>query len=320
MTVDFQSRVRGAVLGAAVGDAMGAPTEFLRSFAAIHAKYPPGGVTKYERYWDREGKRFAPYTDDTQMAELVMRALLFGRDNDADLDRTMRYLAKLFVVWAYHPQGGHRAPGNACLFGSRMLSAGTPWYEGGAEDAGGCGSVMRAYPFGILFAEDEARAVDWAVQHSKLTHRAPIAFAACAAMAVGMVRSLRDACVEETVRAMSDAARAHDAGTADMIDRAYREAVEGVPPEVTLERLLGWAAHEAIAASVYIFARHPQDFRAAILEAANTPGDSDSLGTLVGALLGARLGVDAIPEEWIRDLERNDELAALADQASSRAK
>jgi ADP-ribosylglycohydrolase len=73
-----------------------------------------------------------------------------------------------------------------------------------------------------------------------------------------------------------------------------------------------WAAHEAIAAAVYVFARHPDDPRAAILEGANTPGDSDSIATLTGALAGARTGLDALPADWVRDIERSDELLALA--------
>ena len=44
---------------------------------------------------------------------------------------------------------------------------------------------MRAYPFGLVFADDPARAEAWSIAHSKLTHRDPIALAACAAMAVG---------------------------------------------------------------------------------------------------------------------------------------
>ena len=100
--------------------------------------------------------------------------------------------------------------------------------------------------------------------------------------------------------------------TAEMMALAFHEARAGVDPEVTLTRLEGWAAHEAIAAAVYLFARHPDDPRAGILEAANTPGDSDSLATLLGALVGARGGIASLPAEWVRDVERAEELSALA--------
>src|SRR5439155_17604489 len=73
-----------------------------------------------------------------------------------------------------------------------------------------------------------------------------------------------------------------------------------------------WAAHEAIAAAVYLFTRHPDDPRTAILEGANTPGDSDSIATLAGSLVGARAGLGALPAEWVRDVERSDELLELA--------
>jgi ADP-ribosylglycohydrolase len=81
---------------------------------------------------------------------------------------------------------------------------------------------------------------------------------------------------------------------------------------VTLKRLEGWAAHEAIAAAVYVVARHPDDPRAAILEAANTPGDSDSLATLAGALAGCRCGIGAIPIPWVLEVERSADLIELA--------
>jgi ADP-ribosylglycohydrolase len=81
---------------------------------------------------------------------------------------------------------------------------------------------------------------------------------------------------------------------------------------VVFDRLRAWAAHEAIAAAVYLLERHPDDPRAAILEGANTPGDSDSIATLAGALLGARCGARALPADWVHDVERADELLDLA--------
>jgi ADP-ribosylglycohydrolase len=307
-----RSRLAGAVLGGAIGDAMGHPTEFIRSFEKIRERFGPSGVTGYELTWERDGKRVAPYTDDTQMAECVLRSLLWGREREADLDATMRDMAQRFVEWSKNPQGGHRAPGNACLAGCRNLERGVSWREAGGPTAGGCGSVMRAYPFGLVFAHDLGRAEEWAVAHSKLTHRDPIALAASAAMAVGVARILRDEPLTRVLSEMVAAACRYSPKTAAMMARAIDEAQEGVKPETTLERLEGWAAHEAIAAAVYVLARHPDDPRAAILEGANTPGDSDSIATLAGALVGARVGVGALPSDWVRDVERSDALLELA--------
>jgi ADP-ribosylglycohydrolase len=172
---------------------------------------------------------------------------------------------------------------------------------------------MRAYPFGLVFA-DEEKAVEWSVQHSALTHRDPIALAACAAMAVGVARALRGASPDDVLGAMAAQAARWSEKTGGMIEQAVADARDGAPPEVTLDRLRGWAAHEAIAAAAYVFARHPDDPRAAILEGANTPGDSDSIATLAGALTGARCGIEAIDAEWVRDVERARELDLLAER------
>src|SRR5258708_11759746 len=164
----FRSRVSGAVLGAAIGDALGFPVEFVRPVADIRAKHGPAGVTGFVKYWERSGKRCAPYSDDTQMAEIVLRSLLWQERRGADLDTTMKHLAQYFILWCYEPLGGPRAPGNSCMAGCRALYGGVPWQEAGAEDAGGCGSVMRGYPFALAFAGGPERAEAWGVSPSPL--------------------------------------------------------------------------------------------------------------------------------------------------------
>jgi ADP-ribosylglycohydrolase/protein-tyrosine phosphatase len=303
----------GCVLGGAIGDAMGHPTEFL-SMGEIRRRWGASGVTGFELWWDRGGARFAPYTDDTQMAEAVLISLLASREQNEDLDAAMRRMGAAFVEWSRAPQGGHRAPGNACMSGARALARGVPWNEAGGATAGGCGSVMRAYPFGLVFSNDLAQAERWSVAHSQLTHRDPIALAASAAMAVGVARIVRGERTRDVLSEMVAAACRYSARTAQMMSQALDEAWSGVGPEVTLDRNRGWAAHEAIAAAVYVVARHPDDARAAILEGANTPGDSDSIATLAGALVGARVGIEGLPAEWVRDVERTSELTALAER------
>ena len=109
----IEERCLGAVLGAAIGDAMGHPTEFVRSWEDLRAQFGPQGVRGFVTYWEVEGRRFAPYTDDTQLAELVLRTLLEARAGAWELDATMRRMAEGFVHWREAPQGGHRAPGPA---------------------------------------------------------------------------------------------------------------------------------------------------------------------------------------------------------------
>ena len=133
-------------------------------------------------------------------------------------------------------------------------------------------------------------------------------------MAVGVGLALQGGTLEDILRSMVQAARRYSPTTADMMSEAIDEARRGVGPEVTLDRLRSWAAHEAIAAAVYLVARHPTDPKAAILEGANTPGDSDSIATIAGALIGARCGIHALPNEWVNQIERRAELHEYARQ------
>lgn len=308
-------RCAGAVLGAAIGDALGHPTEFY-SFRELEKKYGAGGVKGFELWWHEDGKESAPYTDDTQLAEIVLRALLDEGADEESFEAAMQKMANGFAYWKDYPQGGHRAPGNACLAGAARLQSGTAWRKAGGPDAGGCGSVMRAYPFGLLLHTDPERAERWAVEHSRMTHQAPIALAACAAMAAGMASELSGNDPARTFELMVAAASRYDAATAALCAGALDDAVQGTDPVDVLTRLEGWAADEAIAAAMFVVARHPQDIRAALLEGANASGDSDSIATLAGALLGARLGLQALPPEWVRDVERSEVLLGLAGRAS----
>ena len=74
----------------------------------------------------------------------------------------------------------------------------------------------------------------------------------------------------------------------------------------------GWVASEAVAMAVYCAMRYPDDYTGAIRRAVNIPGDSDSVGSITGGLVAARLGLAAIPPKWTLNLELSDYLTQLA--------
>lgn len=301
----------GAILGAAIGDAMGCPTEFL-SMSQIEKRYGANGVTGFVLYKEADGKRFAPYTDDTQLAEMVLISLLAEKN---DLNRCMEIMGHNFIQWSNNPQGGHRAPGRACLQGCANLAQGVHWSIAGGEQAGGCGSVMRSYPFGLVFCNDLDKAEQWAVAHSYLTHRDPIALAACAAMAIGTAMAIQQCAVKDILNAMAKASARYSQETAYMINQAISKPLSY--QQKVMNWYLGWAAHEAIAAAAYLFCHYARNPELAILSAANTPGDSDSIATLVGALTGAYNGLNALPAHWVQEVERSTELLNYGSQLAN---
>ncbi len=327
-------KIAGSILGAAIGDALGAPVEFL-SYAQIKKQYPPNGVEGIHNLKpnsfgnDADGKKVLPYTDDTAMSIVVLKALL--KNKDKSVSRAMNQLAREFVYDLDNPYGwarAQRAPGNACLkniekLEKKMLALEDThdianWWKAGGLNDGGCGSVMRAHPFGLIFANDVAKAELWAVEQSKITHGAPIALAACAAMAVGVAGALQGfKSPVEVAEDMITAAAKYDTATARMIEKAVAYANDrSVSSQRVFEEFLGWSAHEAIAAATYIFVRFSDDLRNAILAGVNTPGDSDSIASMAGALVGARVGCGQLPAAWLKPLEGLAELKKLAHQVA----
>jgi len=168
----LRDRIRGCLLGGAVGDALGAPVEFL-TLAQIRTQYGREGVTKLEESYGRVGA----VTDDTQMtlftAEGLIRAWVRGETRGIGHPPScvhhayLRWLHTQGVPWQRaaramqptrdcRPDGwligerwlhARRAPGNTCLSAlERALHLGDP----AQNDSKGCGGVMRAAPAGLV--------------------------------------------------------------------------------------------------------------------------------------------------------------------------
>lgn len=192
-------------------------------------------------------------------------------------------------------------------------------HEKAIESEGGSGAVMRAWPFGLCFYDDPELAAQWAAEHSKLTHRNSISLAACAAIATGVAYSIQCKSVEFITEKMIEAAAKYNTETAAMMFLAVGYVKEDSSSkkerssnEYIFNKFQGWAAHEAIAATIYIFNKTPDDVQKAVEMAVNTPGDSDTIATLVGALVGAYSGgFNKIEPRWLDLLEDSDKLLEL---------
>jgi ADP-ribosylglycohydrolase len=163
--MDLVDRFRGSILGLAIGDALGYPTEFVSSVGAIRDRWGADGITDFVSAGHRPPGIF---TDDTQMSIAVARALL--RAGHRELGEFMLVLSEEFVAWSRSPEN-NRAPGGACMAGCSSLRRGTPWRQAGVRESKGCGAAMRAAPVGLFFHADDARLVRTAAAQSAATHR-----------------------------------------------------------------------------------------------------------------------------------------------------
>jgi ADP-ribosylglycohydrolase len=79
----------------------------------------------------------------------------------------------------------------------------------------------------------------------------------------------------------------------------------------------GWVGEEAVGLALYCVLRYPDDYVACVRRAANTNGDSDSISCIAGGIMGARLGLDAIPVDWINQCENRDYLFDLSQRMAA---
>jgi ADP-ribosylglycohydrolase len=335
--------VRGCLLGGALGDALGAGIEFL-ALEEIRARFGPAGVTGMTGGYGV----LAPITDDTQMtlftAEGLIRASVRGRSRGICHPPTVLWQAYqrwLVTQRMTEPPAevsgwlaaqpvlyARRAPGNACLSGLSQPKMGTLEHPAN-PDSKGCGTVMRSAPFGLLRRDPEdswALAVECAV----LTHGHPSGYLAAGALAWIMALVIDGSSVLDAAR--SALAQAQDEPAGDEVATALRRAL-GAAAEITagtsgtagtsidartiagqVEALgEGWVAEEALAIAVFCAVVAADDPAAALLAAVNHSGDSDSTGSICGNLVGAAVGADALPEDWLAELEGAEVVREIAD-------
>jgi ADP-ribosylglycohydrolase len=328
-------RFAGCLLGGAVGDALGAPVEF-HSIHLIRSKYGSAGIADYDVAYGRRGA----ITDDTQMtlftAEGLLRAIT--RRRHRGVCHTPSMIHQAYIRWlrtqgrrslAHFPQDemngwligvealhSSRAPGNTCLsalFGEEMGEMQRP-----LNNSKGCGGVMRVAPIGLI-AKDERQAFSLGCEAAAITHGHPSGYysAGCFAAIIHHLmsgRSLPEA-IELALRNLEKAENEEHEECAQAVHLAmalWRDGGLKPSPEV-IERLGGgWVGEEALAISLYCALASQDDFARGVLLAVNHSGDSDSTGAITGNLLGLILGVDAIPEKWLAELELRAEIEAVA--------
>jgi ADP-ribosylglycohydrolase len=338
ITPDRASRFRGCLLAGAVGDALGAPVEFM-DLAAIHRTFGPAGIRDLAPAHGRLGA----ITDDTQMTLFTADGLL--RWHLAGAERCgpgpAGFLAQAYQRWRVTQGvkgrtgevpvdgwlGGHRelfaarAPGNTCL---SALAAREDPADGrpAANDSKGCGGVMRVAPIGLYVAArglPPGTAFAWGCAAAALTHGHPTGQLAAGAMALlvcqlALGHGLRTALVD--ARSALDG-REGARETLVALDRAEQLAAVVEDPAQALARLgQGWVAEEALAIAVFC-ALQARSLEEGLVLAVNLTGDSDSTGAMAGALLGAMLGVHELPGRWLEPLELREVLVDVADDLAT---
>ncbi|HUJ58654.1 MAG TPA: ADP-ribosylglycohydrolase family protein [Kofleriaceae bacterium] len=303
----------GALLGLAVGDALGTTYEFDRidqpSYPTL-ATGPADDVVGGGPFGLAPGQ----VTDDTQLAVCLARSL-------ADCHRlNIDDVARRYVVWAEHAFD----IGNQTAAAIRRLRDGVPpdraghdvWLASGKRAAGN-GSLMRTAPIAVaLMTAPAAEVIRAAIADSMITHADPRCALACAAFDLAIAtrcaadpripvpfshvaRAALQAGAEQLRAAWPDDRTEIDRAEADLsrdLDAADSPDPGVYLPETDLLRTAGFVRVAFRLAFWHV--AHTETWRAAVIDVASRGGDADTNAAIVGALVGARDGTRGIPEAW----------------------
>lgn len=286
-------RYSGLLLGTAVGDSLGLPSEGLSS-------------RRIQRRWHGEWKQRlivgrGMISDDTEHTLFVAQSLLSYPRDPQKFQRALAW--KLRWWFASLPAGIGLATAKACL----RLWLGFPAHKAAVTSAGS-GPAMRSAIIGAYFANDPQQRREFVLASSRLTHRSwqadvgALAVAECTALAMqsqgkpepvsvlNILRSLSDEQEWRTIISKIESSLAANASVADFI-----QAV-GMKRGIT-----GYSLH-VVPVAIYAWLRHLTDFQTALTQALDCGGDTDTVGAIVGAISGTTVGQDAIPIEWLNKI------------------
>jgi ADP-ribosyl-[dinitrogen reductase] hydrolase len=288
-------RAVGAILGLALGDALGAPFEFRR------ARDVPSPLPAFELPW--MGKPPGTWTDDTAMARNLWSSLIAHGGELVTGDVLARHVAWLAT--------GPPDVGNL----TRLVLTRT---RDGAEDAAreyveqrgpevsaGNGSVMYCAPLGVVRARTPERLLVEAPALSAITHWDERCRTACLAVTLVAAALVRGEPAHDAVAA----------ALAAVIDREGGEELEFLVAEAGRARPIdgpdmGFTLFTAgLALQVVAEATGPEE---GLRYVVSLGGDTDTNAAVAGALLGAAWGASALPTQWLDHLADREALESEA--------
>ena len=341
----LQDRIRGSLIGGAIGDALGYPVEFIYSFGEIQKRYGERGITRLDtrQHWldetEQAGK--AVVSDDTQMTLFTANGLLNAKKQGISL----KYgICRAYIEWyltqigkkspkykdcwiSDMPELNHRrAPGNTCMSSLDDIYRG----KDPMNNSKGCGGVMRVAPIPLYAAVQNRMSIEeadlLAAEAAEITHQHPLGYISAALMSHVIYRLALD--VEPTRERLERYIMEGVATTrkqyqtyhndvermAELAERAIYLLNNGKTDLENIGHLgEGWTGEEALAIALYCALKHFDSFEDAMIAAVNHGGDSDSTGAVTGNILGAAIGYESIPQFYKDDLEMHELILHMAD-------
>jgi ADP-ribosylglycohydrolase len=299
------NRAIGAVIGSAVGDALGAGYEFVLAPEPADVKMKRGTLT---------GQPAGCWTDDTAMAIAILEVA--ARNGTLTTPESAIAVGDRFLEWFHSSPsdvGGHTKKVLSRARSGIDLADSAAVVQGLEPDSAGNGSLMRTGPVALAHLGNDEELAVAARAMSALTHAHPDAVEACVLWTIAIDRAVRLGTLEGPRAGLPMIEEDRRAKWAERIDLA-----ENMRPKSF--ELNGYVVTALQAAWSAIFWTQSSEhhFEVALREAVAIGYDTDTVAAIAGALVGARYGANSIPPEWREGLAgwpagyRDAELAKLA--------
>ncbi len=329
-------RSKGCLFGGAIGDAFGYPIEFM-SLEEIRSAYGDDGLIEPILCDGRY-----QISDDTQMSLLTADGLLLALTRYCTrgiAGAPYSYVYMKYRRWAqlqgYSVEGDSsigswlfddpamfavRAPGTTCM---NMLCCNNEpsTMDEPRNESKGCGGLMRVAPVGLFCNRyDGERAIEWAAEIAASTHGHPYGYMSAAILSSIIYHiTLGESLHDSISNAEADSREYfHDPcieGLCRTVDNAVELSSSRYDDEYCLRSLgEGWVAEETLAMAVFSCLRYCDDVNGCLRCAVNVTGDSDSIGSVAGNIIGAYLGIDKVTAAFdISKLECSDMIRIIAE-------
>ena len=298
-----RDRFRGALLGLAVGEALGAPAEFLT---------PEQIVEKYGVITEMIGGGVydaAPgeITDATEMMLCLAESLADNEGFDPE-DIIARYSA-WFESQPRHVSLTVRAALISYRSGTHWDVASRRAFEILGGPTAGNGSLIRCAPVGLLYSGDAAMRHELSLRESTLTHFDRLAGWSCAAFNDLLTAAIHGDLAGEIP------AIAH---TFDLEDKRVSAILRDTPSAEAEEIVSSSFVLDTVQTAMWTVL-HAADFEHAVTIAVNMGSDATAAGAVTGALAGAVYGASAMPARWLEVLAVRDRVTTVADRLATLA-
>ncbi len=305
--MDLQKKFSGAIIGSSLGDAIGKCVEDITKYD-VYEFYggPLRGFAEPHPLSPAHGRKPEETSDETTVFRILLESIIERKEID------IHDFIRRLIIW-YEDESSHRYPDPTLLTAIDLLSRGSSPALYGLTSASVEG-ILRSVAVGLYHYYNPLLAAEGSRVVSLLTHRSEYISAGSAVLGAFISMLVSDCdigSVDEKIDLINKLQRISDSSRLNkVLDKVKELLLNGADVDTAIFELgNGSFVLESLPLSMFIFLSYADDPQEAFWQGVNSygefGGDTDSIGFMVGAFVGAKFGIDVFPRELVDNLENS---------------